>query len=128
MINVGILGTEEIQAALNNLDVKIGKTIVKEALKDALNEILLPAVIGKAPIKTGALTISFFIEPRTGRNKVGFKITSVEKYAFAVEVGHTVGKTVIPAQPYMRTAADENQEEMFSMIENLIGLGIGAEI
>jgi HK97 gp10 family phage protein len=122
---INIKGIPQLQSKLNRLNEKVQKQIVKDALKSANNDIVLPAAIFNAPVETGALVAGLKVVAKNGRGKIGSAISSAdykgdEYYGAFSEFGTEHEK----AKPWLRPALYDNQAEVFEEVGKDIGKGI----
>jgi HK97 gp10 family phage protein len=122
---INIKGLPDLQRKLNNLDQKVQKTIVKDALRQTNIEIVLPAVEALVPVDTGALKAGLKVKAKNGRGTIGSAVFDEgykgdQFYGSFQELGTKHQK----AKPYLRPAIDQNQAKIFASIAEKIKHGI----
>jgi HK97 gp10 family phage protein len=109
----------------DRLDQAVQKTIVKTALQETNEEIVLPDILRRAPIDTGQLKDLLKVTAKSGRGKLGSAIMDNpykgdEFYASFNELGTKHQ----PARSFMRPAIDENEAAILNSIGTKIAKGI----
>lgn len=81
----------------------------------------------RAPFLTGTLRRSIHTEADVAAGGAAATVGTDLEYAAPVEFGHTTSaKTHVPAQPYLRPAADENEPAVVAAIEAVLDAAIAA--
>ena len=129
-ITIDISGEKELIRALDSLEPKVAKKIVRKALRPAMKEIVANAK-GRAPVDSGVLRKGLVTRvARRSRNKIGILgIVRAERkgnyYASPVELGHKKKSgTIVPEQPFLRPAFDSLKEKAFRAVVNGFWSGI----
>lgn len=123
MINIKGLG--DLQRKLDRLNEKTQKTIVKDALRETNEEIVLPAVEARVPVDSGALKEGLKVKAKNSRGKIGSAVFD-EGYKGDQFYGsfQELGTRHQPARPYIRPAIDENADRILDSVEKKIGKAI----
>lgn len=97
---------------------------------DRAGDIVLNKAQEKAPVRSGDLRNSLYLKQQRASDKPIYQKTltwktKVRDYAAPVELGHSIkfqkdGKVYghVPAQPFLRPAADESKEQVVKTIVN----------
>ena len=131
-------GEKALARTLERLEARTQKKIVRPAVKSALSPIT-KAAKRKAPVETGLLKKSIGNKVKTYRSgvvwggvgpRVGFKTEMPDggyrnpvKYAHLVELGTKHS----PAQPFLRSALDEQRAAALAILATKIRAGIEKE-
>jgi HK97 gp10 family phage protein len=131
--NFEIIGLDEIINDLNKFGVEAQKEV--KPFVDKAGDILLEKTREKVPVKSGALKASLYLKrPRSKKGIIQNTLTwgnDVRAYAAPLELGHGLvfmGRPTmkfIKARPFLRPAADESKEKVYTTITN--GLNIALE-
>jgi len=141
-MEVEMRGFKELEKSLLQLETKVAKKVVRQALR-AGGKILLKAVKQKVPVDTGELKKN--IKVKAGKRKKGqasiFVGTSEKNYsgpyfyASFVEYGHLQGsrniakanREFVAARPYMRPSFDLTKKAVEKEITTKLLEGINRE-
>ena len=131
--NFEIIGLDKIINDLNKFGVEAQKEI--QPFVDKAGDILLEKTREKVPVKTGALKASLYLKrPKSKKGFIQNTLTwgkDVRAYAAPLELGHGLvfmghpTLKYVKAKPYLRPAADESKENVYTTITN--GLDIALE-
>ncbi len=126
-VSVKLLGAKELDRKLRKLEPKIGKKVIKGALREAAKMILKVAK-QKVPVDTGALKKD--LKVRAMKRKKG-------RYGVLIgtAAGWGKGKTFYgaylefgtskrPAKPFLRPAFDETKEAVIRRLKRRLKVGI----
>lgn len=123
-----LTGIKEIDAALADMEKKVAKKLLKDAMKASMKP-MLAAAKAAVPVETG--TLKRYVKLRTAkrsRNSFGFTIGVGEKdfqgkawYGAAVEYGTSKQEP----KGYLRKAFDENKESAIRLAQQQIKAGLG---
>jgi HK97 gp10 family phage protein len=124
---IDIRGIPELQSKLNKLDDKVQKTIVKDALKKANQDIVMPEVIFNMPSETGAMVAGVKIVTGGGKSVIRSKVVSTvlnekgEGYTGFDELGT---KYQGDGLEFMRKAIHDNESSILENVEGSLSQGI----
>jgi len=126
-MKIEIEGVKKLEKRLKSLEPKVGKGIVRGALKDAAKPLLQEAK-ERVPVKSGDLKKSLRV--RTMKRKKGrYGVEMATKdgwfkgdqyYGAFLEFG----TKNMPAKPFMRPAYDNKKDEAASIIKSRIKSGL----
>lgn len=143
-INISFLGDKGLQRALNRIEHKVAKRIVRKALR-AETKLAIMEVAKRTPVDEGNLKWAILnSKPRPSRGKfkgdfgtafvwptreeVGISPDDKGYYPMHLEFGYThAGGTAVAARPYVRPAFEETKQAAFDRVRNAIGAAVAAE-
>lgn len=135
-----LTGTQEVRAALLQLEEKVAKRIARAALK-AGAEPMLHAARSKAPVDTGDLVESLKISTGKKKGKLVARVQTKSGdykgktfYGSFIEYGHYAGprnlgnaRKWIEPRPFLRPAFDENKDRSAGIVVEALRTGIDKE-
>ena len=134
-VSIGIAGVDELVRKLDKLEEKVSRRVIGRALRKGAKPIFA-ASRAMAPIgATGKLSRSLGIWSRTSKGAkrvyVGIKPKTFGPdeffYPAPVELGHMRGVVHVPAQPFLRDAAHEQQDEALRIARAYLAQGLARE-
>lgn len=142
-IGMRLEGADQLTKALQNLDAKLAKKIVRKPMRDSAKR-LRAEIAAEAPVgDAGALQLELSrakIRSKGGRSalRLGVEMPSRESlgipawasgyYPFAIEYGYThVGGQHFPPRRFIRQTVDESSRREFRLLATGIGSGIEKE-
>lgn len=140
---IGLTGDKQLEKALRSLGPKIAKKVLRQAISAAATPVVKSA---KANVteRTGLLkkslgkkvkvnkrrgTASARVGARSNvQGEVDGKAHIPAKIAHLVELGHIAADgSHVPAQPFLRPAADENEHKAVQVMSDKLAAGIKKE-
>lgn len=127
-MSVEIKGLKEIIDKLNTLPPKLENKVVRSAVRKGTNK-LRDSARDKVAVDTGNLKKSIVTMGYRESGKIAFKVAVIRRKAKSAKspyYAHFVefGTSKMPAQPYMRPALDESEEEVLQTTVDYIKKGL----
>lgn len=132
-IDLRILGDRALSKKINKLELSVGKKIVRDASKEAMEPVATMARL-RAPYKTGRLKASIKVitySARRGRvtgaqvktgSRFNLKIPATAKFYYPA--AHEYGTRTQPEKSFMRSSLNDLRSSVIFRLSKLIKKGI----
>lgn len=129
--SVKLLGAKGLEKALRELGPKVGRKVLRQALKKGGDPILADAK-ANAPVKTGLLRDSLKVRAgkRVKKGRVTRTVQTKEgdfKGQTYYSAFHEYGTSKMRARPFMRPAWDRNKARSLNVVMDEIRAGVERE-